>query len=430
MPRVELAAADDRIAQVLEMFQTLSAIKDPTELQREYARRVRRLQHTNGYIALSVRGLPPGQYRITRQWLSTGPEPEWRDVWRAGEAIPVRAGGFLGEVIATPEPKLYHDLDVRRDPVLGDALAGLGSALAVPLFDGGRVQNWGLAFRTEPRGFSPADLEDFLTRGNLVGGMVKGLVNARRIEELNDRLAGQLQEIATIQQSLLPERIPSIPGLSIATSYLTSNVAGGDYYDFFDMGQGRWGALVADVSGHGAGAATVVAMLHAILHDIPESARDPAAMLAHANRQLVAKRFESNFVTAFVGMFDESRRMFTYANAGHNRPQLRTRRGEVREIDGAASLPLGILDDPGYEQTDLRLEPGATVLLYTDGVTEAFSPPPEREMFGTQRLAGALEGCSGEPPCVIESVHAKLYDHTRSRDRADDQTLVAIRAEG
>ena len=74
-------------------------------------------------------------------------------------------------------------------------------------------------------------------------------------------------------------------------------------------------------------------------------------------------------------------------------------------------------------------EPGDCVLLYTDGITEAFSPPPDKQMFGTDRLHGALETCTGEPECVIVSIHEKLYDHTRSRSRADDQTLVAMRVD-
>lgn len=428
MPRVEVPLTG-RIEQVVEMFRSLSALKDPTSLQREYATRVRRLQSTEGYISLSVRGLLPGQYRITRKWLNTPTQPEWGDVWKLGPTLPIHTGGFLGEVIATPEPKLFNHLNVRGDPVLGDDLAGIGSCMVIPLYDGGQVLNWGTAYRREPEGFSPTDIEDFLTRGNLVGGMVKSLVYARQVEELNRKLAGQLEEIALIQRSLLPDKLPEIPGLSLATSYLTSNEAGGDYYDFFKMGEGRWGTLIADVSGHGAGAATVVAMLHAILHDYPSPHDGPAAMLAHANRQLVAKRFENNFVTAFFGMFDERLRSFTYANAGHNRPQHRARDGEVRSLDGAASLPMGILEDPGYEQATIPLARGDTLVLYTDGITEAFSPSPQREMFGLGRLAGALRDCGGEPPCVVESIHESLYEHTRSRERADDQTIVALRVD-
>lgn len=428
MPRVEVPISG-RIGHVLEMFQALSAVRDPVQLQREYATRIRRLQETYGYVSLSVRGLAPGQYKITRVWLDEERPPEWADVWKNNHLLSIHTGGFLSEVISTPEPKLYHDLNIPNDPVLGVQLAGLRSAIAVPLFDGGQALNWGLSFRRDPKGFTPADLEDFLTRGNLVGGMVKNLVNARRVEELNAKLVGQLEEIASIQRSLLPDRLPDVPGISIATSYLTSNEAGGDYYDFFDMGEGRWGTLVADVSGHGAGAATVVAMLHAILHDYPHPERGPAAMLTHANTQLVAKRFENNFVTAFFGMFDEKRRTFTYANAGHNRPQHRTRRGEVVSLEGGVSIPLGIMDETRYELAEATIEPGDTVVLYTDGITEAFSPPPDRVMFGTERLQGALEMCSGEPPCVVESIHERLYDHTRSRERADDQTLVALRVE-
>jgi sigma-B regulation protein RsbU (phosphoserine phosphatase) len=170
-----------------------------------------------------------------------------------------------------------------------------------------------------------------------------------------------------------------------------------------------------------------MAMLQAILPGYQERRRGPAAMLEHANRELLRKRFESTFVTAFMAVVDPERRVMTYSNAGHNRPERRRPDGSTTAIDGAVSVPLGISDTPDYEEATVPAGPGDTVVLYTDGITEAMAPTPSREMFGVRRLREALAACSGEPDCVIDSIHARLFEHTGSRDRADDQTLVAMR---
>jgi len=266
-------------------------------------------------------------------------------------------------------------------------------------------------------------------RGNIVGRMTRNLVIQKEIEGLNRRLRDQLDQISALQKSLLPSRLPTIPRLSMAASYLTSLEAGGDYYDFFPIDQDRWSVWVADVAGHGAGAATQVAMMHGILHAYPHHDQGPAKALAHLNEQLTRTNVESSFVTALALTWDARKRQLTVANAGHHLPSRRMRSGEVNQIVTPREVPLGIMPDAKYEQGTVELHEGETVVLYTDGITESFSPPPERMMFGIEGLHEALEHCSGEPPCVIESIHEKLFEHTHSRERADDQTLLALKVE-
>ncbi|HVZ93803.1 MAG TPA: SpoIIE family protein phosphatase, partial [Phycisphaerales bacterium] len=108
------------------------------------------------------------------------------------------------------------------------------------------------------------------------------------------------------------------------------------------------------------------------------------------------------------------------------RPRRRVGSGEIVSVDGPASVPLGVIEEAAYEHGIVELKHGDTVVVYTDGITEAFSPPPDRVMFGEQGLESALEHCSGAPTCVIESIHERLFAHTHSRERADDQTIVAM----
>jgi sigma-B regulation protein RsbU (phosphoserine phosphatase) len=437
----------ERLRDLTELLRTVSAVTDPQTIQREFSKRLSELSRTEGYVAVSRRGLKPGEYKITRTMLDADAlHANDRDPWRLWDRLPVHTGGFIGAAIADGAVKYYPDLELTDDPVLGDALAGFRSAAVTPLFDDGEALNWGIMLRREPGAYAPEELEELLLRGNLIGRMTRNLVIRKEAERLNAELTAQLEEIASVQRALLPERTPEIEGLELATSYLTSTHAGGDYYDFFDMGGGKWGVLIADVAGHGAGAATVMAMLQTILSGFSDRHLGPAAMLAHANRELYGKRITNNFVTAFLGVFDAERRSVTYANAGHNRPLIRRASGEVEQIDGAASIPLGIIDDTLYEHAAVDIGPGDTVVLYTDGVTEAFAPKAIAadtdddgastgagrridvdRMFGEEGLVRALADCTGAPECVIGTIHERLYEHTGVRDRDDDQTIVAIR---
>ncbi len=425
MSRVSLDSVP-RIGELVSLFRSISRATDPVEVQKEFDADLRRHVTADAYVSVSRRGLPRGQYKITRAVPREDMGVVAHDPWSRWSEIPAVSGGFIGRLIENDDPEIHHNLQIDHDPVMGDWLVPFHSCIAMPLFDEGEALNWAILFSHSPTGLDLPDMVDFLLRANMVGRITKTLVVNRKVVELNHRLSEQLEQVARLQQSLLPDRLPSVPGLGVATSYLTSNEAGGDYYDFFNLGSGRLGVVVADVSGHGAGAAGIVAMLHAILHAVPDRDAGPAAILDYANRQLAEKRLRSQFVTAFFGHLDLARRRFTYSNAGHNKPVHRRRSGAAEAIEDAASLPLGILNDTTYEQSAIDLEPGDTLVLYTDGITEAFSPPPDPEMFGMQRLRRALEECTGKPECVVDSVHQSLYQHTRSRDRVDDQTIVAL----
>lgn len=426
MRRVEIPDTHE-LTVLAEMLRDVSQVRDPVSLLNRFGRHFWKVRAVDLMVTLSRRGLPDGHYKITRSVRPaqlTG-EPT-HNPWRDWPSLPAHRGGFLGEVIANPVPQLIHDLDVRDDPVLGSALAEMGSCMASPLFDEGQAMNWNLYFHREPRFYTPDYLADHFLTTNLVGTATRNLLAVNRADELNRRLTAQLEAVARVQQALLPTRLPSIPGLKIATSYLTSDEAGGDYYDFFALPGGRWGVLIADVSGHGAAAATVMAMLHAILHGYQGPDYAPDAVMAYANRRLASSRIDGTFVTAFFGVYDPETGRVTYARAGHNPPRLkRGDTGEVVAVDDAPGLPLGITDDYSVHTSEVVLRHLDTLVLYTDGVTEAFNAA--REQFGIAGLDESLHGCSGDPDCVVDSVHKALYKHTGSLSRDDDQTIVALR---
>jgi sigma-B regulation protein RsbU (phosphoserine phosphatase) len=424
-----------RLGILVEMLRALSIAETPAEVLRTFARGYWALRPIQRMVSVSTRDLPPGLYRLTRnidvqavlagRFIPDGTIPP-------REQLPVHSGGFLGEAIADGRPKLIAELDVPDDPVLGDLLKDLRSVLVLPLFDEGEPRYWTFQFRKEPHAFTAQELEQAAIVANLVGGTNTRLLLMQQVNELNRALRAQFEDVAKVQRSLLPKRLPDIPGLQIATSYLTSDQAGGDYYDFFPFEDGTWGILIADVSGHGAAAATIMAMLHGILHTYTVTTnqrRSPDAVLRHANRRLFEAGLEGNFVTAFFAVYDPRNATLTYARSGHNPPLLKDgRTGAVSHLEGEGAPPLGLFEPYELACDTVELRPNDTVILYTDGITEAFNAA--REMFGPSRLDAALVKCSGAPDCVVDSVHSSLYQHTGSRTRADDQTLVAIRFTG
>lgn len=424
-----------RVDQIVEMLKSISLARSPADVLRAFASRYWPLRPVDFLLSASIRDLPAPKYRITRA-IDVRSILEGRSVynivetWRNREAIPVHEGGLVWELIKDGRPKLIHHLDAADDPIVGELLGEMRSCMVSPLFDEGQPRYWTMSFRREPAAFAPEEFEQNLVIGNLLGGTNTRLLLTDEITKLNAKLRSQFEEVARVQRALLPRQIPEIPGLEIATSYLTSDEAGGDYYDFFRLPDGRWGFLIADVSGHGAAAATVMAMLHGILHAHVAHDRGtaPDDVLRYANARLIEANVEGSFVTAFFAVYEPATGVVRFARAGHNPPILK-RIADRRcvELDGdAAGLPLGVFDDYQIACEEVRLSPGDTLVLYTDGITEAFSR--NREMFGPKRLIQAIDAIPCHPDAIVDAVHKALFEHTGgSRTRSDDQTLVALR---
>ncbi len=435
MKRIDTQASL-RIAVLMEMLEDVSRARGPEEAIRAYASRIQRVRPLDAFVEVVVgpgAGLGPGEFKLSRWFVAdpalpgTTPAPATdpaRDFDPADP--PVHRGGLIGDVVARHEPQLIHALSLAADPVLGPIAPEMGSCLAVPVFTDGLVQEWWLLFRRDPEGYTLADLEDDLLISNLFGAMTANLQAVQQIRVLIQRLQDQFEEVARVQQSLLPARLPELPGATFATSYLTSDQAGGDYYDFFPLPGARLGVFVGDVSGHGPGAATVMARLHAILH-CSDLSLGPAKVLAFVNTHLARTTSQGGYVTCLLGILDPAARSFTYASAGHPAPRVRDPLGRVHAMGGPpAGMPLGIIDEPyGLEEAAVALHPGQTVAIYTDGLYESFND--DRAMLGVEGLDAAIAASSGQPQDVVDAMHAAVFAHTGKRARDDDQTIVVFR---
>lgn len=432
MKYTRVDTADTReVADLDNLFRVASTLDRPTQMLKHFGGWFGKNRPTDFFMSIARRDLPDGKYKVTRLMTrevrenldKKPPENPWRD-W---DDLPTYEGGLVGDIIEHGGPQILTDLDAGNDPHFGEYLTRIGSMMAIPQYHEGRATNWALSFYEDPRGPRPQDLLDALMQTSLLGMATRNLVSKRQEEKLNKELTHQFEQIAGIQRSLLPQKTPTIPGLRIATSYMTSDRAGGDYYDFLPFPDGSWGILIADVSGHGPAAATVMAMLRAILHCFQGDDFSPAKVMAFANEKLAASNLDGSFVTAFFAVYNPGSSTLSWARCGHNPPLLKTPGEGVIELDKSGVPPLGVLTDLEPEEESITIHPGQTLILYTDGITESFNS--KGVMFGVKGVISSLEDCDGQPDCVVDSIYGALYKHTNSMERDDDQTLVALRRE-
>jgi sigma-B regulation protein RsbU (phosphoserine phosphatase) len=198
------------------------------------------------------------------------------------------------------------------------------------------------------------------------------------------------------------------------------------------MPDGRIGVLIADVSGKGAAAAVLMAILRSIVHDEVDRTgfMGPAALLGYADRRLRAMGLSERgaFVTAFCGVFDPSSGQLIYSCAGHNPPRLlHVLNRTIVSLDGAATFPLGLTEEPdGHTEAAAVLRPGDIALFYTDGITEAVSP--DNDFFGVERLDEVLRTLPDplSASAAVQAVSHATVTFAANAPPTDDQTLVAL----
>jgi serine phosphatase RsbU (regulator of sigma subunit) len=246
---------------------------------------------------------------------------------------------------------------------------------------------------------------------------------AQKLE--SERRAAQELEIAKqVQARLFPQCRPPVASLDYAGACIQARQVGGDYHDFLDLGHGRFGLVIADISGKGIAAALLMANLQANLRSQCAIALDePARLLRSVNQLFYENTNESSYATLFFAEYDSCTRRLRYANCGHLAPIL-LRCGAVERLDSTATV-VGLFREWDCEIAERCLAPGDTLALYTDGVTESFNEAQEE--FGEERLIAALER---EREAPAESAIASVVDELRRfspREQHDDITLIVAK---
>jgi serine phosphatase RsbU (regulator of sigma subunit) len=244
----------------------------------------------------------------------------------------------------------------------------------------------------------------------------------------HQRIEQDLQVAAEIQASFMPRSAPDVPGWEMRATIDSAREASGDFLDLIPLSGGRWGILVADVSGKGIAAALYMALARTIIRTYAvEHEGDPELAVAAANRRILSDTDDELFVTAFYGVLDPATGELSYTNAGHNPPYLfrATDGWPVEELPGTG-IPLGLMEGAEWTCGKVRFAPGDTLVVYTDGLPDAENE--KGEPFGEERVVATARTRLGEPAAdlrdaLFEDVRGFIGDATR----VDDITATVVR---
>jgi phosphoserine phosphatase RsbU/P len=251
------------------------------------------------------------------------------------------------------------------------------------------------------------------------------LDNARLVERERERqrLEQEINIARDIQQALLPRNFPDHPHFAVTGINFPCLSVGGDYFDVFPLNENRTAFLIADVSGKGLGAALLTTMLQGALSGMTLGT-DPARVFNHVNRFLCDHAEVGRYATMFFGILGQDGHL-EFINAGHPSPFL-VRRGTAEEAFTEGSYPIGLVPEAEYTAASLQLEPGDTLVLFSDGVTEAMDP--DEQLFGVPRLREVL---TGQTECPLDKIQKSVLEavenFTRGAHQADDLTLLIVR---
>ncbi len=299
--------------------------------------------------------------------------------------------------------------------------------LASPLLDGGECV--GVIEFLNPIGRPTFTRADEMMVEYFAGLVAAALVRIRAHGAALERAAVQrdLDLARELQGGLLPKVFPTreeAPGIELFARLEPAKEVSGDLYDFFTIEPGKMCFVVGDVSGKGVAAGIFMAVTRTLIRATAVPGRGPVEIMSRVNAQLARENEASLFVTMILGIVDTGTGGMVYGQGGHNPPLLVPVRGKPT-YEPAGGMPLGVFEDAKFGERELQLKPGETLLVYTDGVTEAMNEA--KDLFGEDRLEKAVTGVDGlSAEKIAERVIEQVESFVLEAERSDDITLLAI----
>ncbi len=280
---------------------------------------------------------------------------------------------------------------------------------------------------------------DFVTKPidlmDLEKTLTKSVREAKeRRSALNNRqklfsIENDLNVATKIQTSILPQTFPPFPERKEFELYAEMTPArevGGDFYDFFFVDKDRLGFLIGDVSGKGVAAALFMAVSRTFLKATALIGLSPRDCLERINRSLYKESLPEMFVTMFYGILDITTGEIRYSNGGHNTPYILRKNGDVEGLEETGGIMVGAMEASRYKENEINLYSGDTLILYTDGVTEAFDP--DEEEFGDERLIESLKKSAGlSVKEIIDGVSKEVELFSKGAEQSDDFTMLTLK---
>lgn len=333
-----------------------------------------------------------------------------------GHRMKVGTEGMVGYVAATRQ--MRYAPDVTRDPYYKPCEPDVRSEVAIPLHVEDDLIGVFTASHCELDAFSNAQLR--LLQG-LCSHVAVAVQNARRFRderEQRELMTREADEARSIQQALLPRSSPLIPGFIVSGLSIPAGAIGGDWYDFIPLPEGRWGLVLADVSGKGTAAALLMSATRGMLRSLAQTCSGPAEVLTRLNNMMVEDFPCGRFVTMVYAEFDPATRAVRLASAGHLPPLLVEPDGH-RWITTEQGLPLGIAIGK-YSEAEVTLGPQARLALYSDGITEAALNSGEE--YGPERLVAQLRA----PDASLEGLLSDVRKFVNGTGLRDDATAILL----
>jgi sigma-B regulation protein RsbU (phosphoserine phosphatase) len=363
------------------------------------------LEAKPGWLAAQTTGAPPGLEGISTD------APELTELARRGKPWEVRRG-------------------------LGDndgGLSGLQAAKVeclVPILgrEGRLIGLIGLGPRLSEEAYSGEDKRLLASVASQAGIVLESLQLAEQMAErieAEQRAAREMEIAREVQARLFPQKLPPLATLDYVGRCVQARQVGGDYYDFLDLGPGRLGLLLADIAGKGISGALLMANLQANLRSqYAVALDDPSRLLRSVNQLFFENTAESSYATLFFADYDDASRRLRYANCGHNPPVLARAGGGVERLSATTTV-LGLFEDWECSLAEQTLHPGDTLVLYSDGVTEAQSD--EEKEFGEMRLIETILKFHHLSPTELLNRLLEAVHKFSASEQADDITLVIAR---
>jgi len=334
-----------------------------------------------------------------------------------GKGHRLRIGdGMVGHVAATG--KMHYAPDVTRDPYYVACEPDTRSEVAIPLQREGHLVGVFTASHCELDAFCPDQLR--LLQG-ICAHVAVAVHNAQRFgdeREQRERMSREAEEARSIQQALLPRTSPLIPGFRVSGLSISAGSVGGDWYDFIPLPDGRWGLVLADVSGKGTAAALLMSATRGMLRSLAQTGSGPAEVLTRLNNMMIEDFPCGRFVTMVYAELDPSSRALRIASAGHLAPLLVEPSGH-RWINHEHGLPLGISASK-FSETEVTLGEHSRVAFYSDGITEA--EVDSGEEYGAERLLAQMQS----PDITPEGLLADVRKFANGTGLRDDATVIMV----
>ncbi|MBN1453813.1 MAG: GAF domain-containing protein [Anaerolineales bacterium] len=357
----------------------------------------------------------------------------WEREFPAGASPVLDAARAQAHALAFPVDDSFSfrdwvGLDVLDEDVESEALTSNHQLLlAVPLL----IKNdiFGVMLVQE----APGGLRFRARRLDIINGIAQQAALAVQNDRLQaemfvrERLEAEVELARQIQQTFIPETLPLLSGWDLAARWRTARQVGGDFYDVMELPGGRTGLFIADVADKGVPAALFMALTRTLVRASVIGTESPAEALRRVNDLLIPDTQQGMFVTAvYAVLYPESGKL-VYANAGHNPPLWLTHDDKVERLT-RTGMALGVIEGEKVEERSIKLKKGDNLLLYTDGLSEAFSS--SGDMFGEERIISALQaGTDKSAERLLQGVEAELDEFVGDEEQSDDLTMLLLRRE-